>query len=209
MLHRWTLLFILAVFGLHANAYADNRIDCRSSNYRYSYCSADTYNSVRLVRQLSGSSCDFGRSWGYDRRGVWVDNGCAATFEYGRGRGGRNDAGKVVAGVAAVAILGAILSANKSDNDRRDRDWNGAHVPNWAVGSFSGYDPRARYDIDIHIDSNGAIDGYAGRDHFDGQFDGDRVYLDNRSYSVSQNGNGFRLVADDDRRDVIDFSRRR
>jgi hypothetical protein len=118
-------------------------IECRSSGYRYSYCPADTDNRVDLIRQSSGSSCDYGRSWGYDNRGIWVDNGCAATFRYGRdGRHGGNDAGKVIAGVAAVAILGAILSSN---NDRRDRDdrndhrddgarWSAARVPGWAVG---------------------------------------------------------------------------
>jgi hypothetical protein len=46
----------------------------------YQYCRADTRNGVRLYRQLSRSSCQYNNTWGYDRRGVWVDNGCRAEF---------------------------------------------------------------------------------------------------------------------------------
>jgi hypothetical protein len=72
------------------------QIYCASDNGRRNYCDTDTRGGVRLVRQRSGSACVEGRSWGYDRRGIWVDRGCRADFEvgdryrdrdYGRGRG--------------------------------------------------------------------------------------------------------------------------
>jgi hypothetical protein len=44
---------------------------------------------VRLIRQISGSTCSQGSSWGYDAHGIWVDNGCQAEFEMnGNGRAG-------------------------------------------------------------------------------------------------------------------------
>ncbi|WP_394541304.1 DUF3011 domain-containing protein [Lysobacter enzymogenes] len=62
-----------------------NTIRCESDGGRQQYCDADTRGGVRLNRQLSKSSCIQGRSWGYDRRGVWVSQGCRADFEIGRG----------------------------------------------------------------------------------------------------------------------------
>ncbi len=67
-------------------------LTCSSNNGKYRYCRADTQNNVRLVRQLSGSRCDYRYSWGYDYRGIWVDRGCRAQFEYGRGGGGNTGA---------------------------------------------------------------------------------------------------------------------
>jgi hypothetical protein len=33
-----------------------------------------------MINQRSGSRCEQGYSWGYDRRGIWVDHGCRADF---------------------------------------------------------------------------------------------------------------------------------
>src|SRR5690348_9983667 len=54
-----------------ATAAAFQEFYCASDDGRRHYCNADTRGGVRLVRQRSGSSCVQGRSWGYDRRGVW------------------------------------------------------------------------------------------------------------------------------------------
>ena len=55
-------------------------ITCSSNNGKRVYCEADTRGGVRLVRQISGSSCQQGSTWGYDSRGIWVDRGCRAEF---------------------------------------------------------------------------------------------------------------------------------
>jgi len=39
------------------------------------------------VNQRSGSACVQGRTWGFNRNSIWVDRGCRADFEVGRGRG--------------------------------------------------------------------------------------------------------------------------
>jgi len=56
-------------------------VRCESNDGRRHYCELDTRNGVRLVKQNSGSPCDQDRTWGYDRRGIWVDRGCRADFE--------------------------------------------------------------------------------------------------------------------------------
>ena len=60
------------------------RVRCesvQSNSYGRKYCPADTRGGVRLIRQISNSTCSQGSSWGYDTHGVWVDNGCQAEFE--------------------------------------------------------------------------------------------------------------------------------
>ena len=59
-------------------------INCSSNDGKRNYCSADTSRGVTLVRQISGSACIQGSTWGYDRRGVWVDRGCRADFRLNR-----------------------------------------------------------------------------------------------------------------------------
>jgi hypothetical protein len=56
------------------------------SNGRRVYCDADTRFGVRMVRQHTGGPCEMGQTWGYDRRGIWVDRGCRADFELGERR---------------------------------------------------------------------------------------------------------------------------
>ena len=48
------------------------------------YCEADTRNGVVLTRQVSESDCHYGRTWGYDSNGIWVDGGCRAEFQLRR-----------------------------------------------------------------------------------------------------------------------------
>jgi Protein of unknown function (DUF3011) len=99
-------------------------MNCASNDGRYKYCRVDTQNYVRLVRQNSGSPCTYGRTWGYDYRGIWVDRGCRATFDYGRGGGGgggSNTGAAVAAGILGAIIVGsAIAAANNDKSDHHD-----------------------------------------------------------------------------------------
>ena len=63
-------------------------IYCASDNGRRAVCPTDTRGGVQLVRKRSDASCDYGRDWGYDRRGIWVDRGCRADFRIGGGGDG-------------------------------------------------------------------------------------------------------------------------
>ncbi len=65
------------------------RIRCESDNGRTRTCAIPARADVRLVRQLSSARCVEGQTWGQDRGGLWVTQGCRGEFEvYGRGNGG-------------------------------------------------------------------------------------------------------------------------
>ncbi|MCE3004389.1 MAG: DUF3011 domain-containing protein [Xanthomonadaceae bacterium] len=66
-------------------------VRCESRDFRDNYCPVNTRGGVRLLRQISRSDCWEGETWGYDRRGIWVTQGCAAEFEVGGARGGYDD----------------------------------------------------------------------------------------------------------------------
>jgi hypothetical protein len=61
-----------------------DRLVCESRDYARRYCPADiAYGAATLTQQISDTRCIYGRNWGYDRRGVWVDDGCGGEFEIG------------------------------------------------------------------------------------------------------------------------------
>ena len=75
-------------------------VRCSSDDGKRNYCSVDTTNArIRMVKQVSGSSCVEGTTWGFDTRGIWVDKGCRADFavetggRYGNGYGNGNGHG--------------------------------------------------------------------------------------------------------------------
>ncbi|HEX8452714.1 MAG TPA: DUF3011 domain-containing protein [Longimicrobium sp.] len=82
----------LAIAGLLAlspsGAEAQTTITCESRGHDRAYCAADTRGGVRLVRQLSDARCESGRSWGADRSGIWVSQGCRGQFAVGSTYGG-------------------------------------------------------------------------------------------------------------------------
>ncbi|MEO8803351.1 MAG: DUF3011 domain-containing protein [Rudaea sp.] len=61
-------------------------ISCSSHNYEYNFCAADLGRGghARLRRQTSGSPCVEGRTFGSNRAGVWVVQGCAGIFTIDR-----------------------------------------------------------------------------------------------------------------------------
>jgi len=53
---------------------------CESHGRGRSYCRADTRFGVRLTHQISRTHCSRDRTWGFDRKHVWVSDGCRAEF---------------------------------------------------------------------------------------------------------------------------------
>ncbi len=95
-------------------------ITCSSDNGQRVYCNANTRGGVRMVRQISGSSCRQGTTWGYDSRGIWVDRGCRAEFEVaGRGSGFTGGSG----GAARTISAGTTISVRTNESiDVRNSD---------------------------------------------------------------------------------------
>jgi hypothetical protein len=82
----YVLCFVLiALFSLltYSSSLASNTIRCKSEGFGYEYCSVDTRGGVKLAEQLSDTPCQQEENWGYDRQGIWVDNGCAGVFVIG------------------------------------------------------------------------------------------------------------------------------
>ena len=63
----------------------ERRLTCSSNHGERVYCELDTRGvAIDLARQISGSPCRMGETWGWDRRGIWVDRGCRAEFSIRR-----------------------------------------------------------------------------------------------------------------------------
>jgi len=85
--------FAIALMLFSSSALAD-RVTCESKGGNRTNCRMDTSGGVNLVKQLSGTPCRQGATWGFNRHGVWVDRGCRAVFASGGvpGSGGRRHA---------------------------------------------------------------------------------------------------------------------
>ena len=59
------------------------RIFCESRDYHRNFCpTGGNVSNARLVVQQSQAACIQGRTWGYDRNGIWVTQGCSGEFEF-------------------------------------------------------------------------------------------------------------------------------
>ncbi len=193
----------LLAAALPPAARADERtIRCESRRGRYQFCSADTENRVELRRQFSDTPCVLWRTWGYDYRGVWVDNGCRAEFRVGRGGLSGGAAAAIVGGIAAAAIIAGIAANKSGHHDEWDR-----RVPEWAIGSFRGWDDRERQLLQVNISPGGGVQGWADADEFTGRIAGDRLYVRARTFRIRPNGDGIRLDEQGGRRQQIDLWR--
>ncbi|MBS1871633.1 MAG: DUF3011 domain-containing protein [Acidobacteria bacterium] len=95
---------------------------CASNNGERVYCDADTRNGVTLSRQISGTACVEGRTWGYDNRGVWVDRGCRAEFTVNpRGGGGFRPG-------ASPQTRSVVCASNNGERVYCEADTRGADV---------------------------------------------------------------------------------
>lgn len=54
---------------------------CASDDMQRAWCPADARFGVQLTRQRSESPCIQGQTWGYGKRGIWVDRGCRGDFQ--------------------------------------------------------------------------------------------------------------------------------
>ncbi|MBZ3693574.1 DUF3011 domain-containing protein [Phyllobacterium calauticae] len=83
-MYRYILALAVTLGGMQfvtvPAAQAQERpIRCESRSFRYNECETDM-RRPRIIRQLSGSACIPGQSWGFSRGTIWVDKGCSAVF---------------------------------------------------------------------------------------------------------------------------------
>ncbi len=126
-------------------------VECSSTSGRIQRCPVDARGGVVLQTQYSRSGCYQNETWGFDATGVWVSNGCRASFLVGQPPQNHSSGKNTAAAVAAVALIAAaVLAANKDDHNERDdaREYNGgcdaaragAQLPSYASPSYrNGY----------------------------------------------------------------------
>lgn len=96
------LAALLFTFSFWRTTFGQSRpqtVTCSSNNNRRNWCEMPRRN-VSLSRQISGSSCIRGQTWGSDDRGIWVDRGCRGEFligdSWGGGPGNRRGPGQII-----------------------------------------------------------------------------------------------------------------
>lgn len=104
-------------------------IACASIDYQPAVCPVDTQGHVVMLREVSsGNLCHYGRTWGFDARGIWVSHGCRAEFGFGR---------------AAAPLPAPPVAA--------------PGVPAWAVGTFLGLNPDSSAQARLVIGPEGRV----------------------------------------------------
>ena len=169
----WHALILSVIITGSSAVQAQDTIACESRHQRHEYCRVNTENNVRLRRQLSHNQCIEGRTWGYDRRGIWVDDGCRAVFEYGY-RHRDDDYG-----------------GERPHRPDRDRD-----LPNWLIGTYRGYDPEYRDTLTLRIHPDGKIIGHVGGRRISGYYEARtrEIVFPDASLRVERERRGIRLT---------------
>mgnify|MGYP001045600451 CR=1 FL=1 len=212
----------LAVLLVAPPAFA-RTVRCESRDYRHTYCPVPTYGDVQLRSERSRSACHYGRTWGYDHRGIWVDRGCRADFavdegrrgsysgyggydSYDRDRDSGSKTGAAVAGVALGAAIAAAIVASKNKHRQDDREV----VPSWLVGRFEGYNTEQHVDVAMQISPSGAVTGYLpGGQQVYGSYRDGRVAFSDAEFDVEKTGSGFTLTQRGNRDNVVVYHRDR
>ncbi len=66
-------------YGGNGGGGGNQIIECNSIRYQPARCSVRINSGVQVDRVLGGE-CIQGRTWGWDRGGIWVEDGCRARF---------------------------------------------------------------------------------------------------------------------------------
>lgn len=67
--------------------FSGKTLKCESSDGKYKTCGSNLYGNPDLIRQLSGTPCQQGVSWGLRNGSIWVDKGCRGEFRIGESSG--------------------------------------------------------------------------------------------------------------------------
>ena len=203
-------------------ALADYTIRCGSDGNRYRTCRLNEPGYVSIERKISGASCDKGRSWDFNRREIWVDNGCEADFRVetqGPSQSGGTDNSRAAAaavGVLAGAVILGALAHNKDhvdDEKYRDENYQGSrhtsYVPQWMVGHFSGYNPMYGADVKMRINEDGRVVAHARGEEIRGYINDERLHVGNTVFRIDQTREGFVTHQVGDRHNEVRYRRDR
>ena len=214
----WTCCAMLIACFVSPNVFADQVIRCESHKHAYKMCRVDTHGYVYLSRELSKGHCVQGRTWDYDRRGIWVDDNCKGEFvvESRHHTDNHEDhhGKEAVAAAAAIALIAAATAA-ASHNDHEDRyhddnyhhGGHSSYIPNWMIGDFKGYNLRYGTSIRLRIDKDGRADANIEGKRLQGYVNDGRLYVGNAEFDIERAGEGFNTVQRGDRSNRVHYER--
>lgn len=104
----------LTMLALPATGFAQDIIRCNSDDMRRHYCEVGPNRDIRFARQVSGSRCVPGSTYGIERNRIWVDRGCRADFQVYRDNSGRGPGN---------SDWGRSHNPNRDRDRDRDYDW--------------------------------------------------------------------------------------
>jgi Protein of unknown function (DUF3011) len=213
MIGTCTGLLALASVSWPLAASANYSVTCESKGNNYQRCPISQAGYVTLTRNLSKTDCVRGRNWDFDRREIWVDDGCRAQFSVNTSsysdhgsHGGSSDGAKVAGALIGLAVLGAAIhnSQHKDDNRYQDDRYNDAsyhgsrhssYMPGWMVGTFEGYNPQYNATIELTIGSDGqargTADSRAGSARINGWVSNQELHVGDSTFSINQTRDGF------------------
>jgi DUF3011 family protein len=149
-------------------------VKCESNDGRRNYC-GQYGDQVRLERQISGSPCIEGQTWGVDRTGLWVDRGCRAIFTV---------RGYVQGGGLPGESNSPWWNRDPSDTWPPRGDWHGG---NWGSGGACFYKDRGfggSYFCMRRGEQRDSLAGYGDQISSIRVFGGARVFVfDDRNFS--------------------------
>ena len=167
-----------------ALAKAQGPVKCESNDGRRAYCGRYEPNQVRLDKQFGNAPCVQGRSWGVDNRGLWVDNGCRASFAIVRGPGGPGPGGPVGPG-GGPGAPGSPWWGNEPIPSWPPRgDWHGG---NWNKGGACFFADR-NFGGSYFCMRRGEVRDYLGP--YSDQISSIRVFGGARAYIFEDRGFG-------------------
>lgn len=98
------------------------------------------------------------------------------------------------------------------DRDR-DRGFGQNTPPDWAIGTFRGYSPKYKLDVELRIDPRGHVFRYIWSrkntrpDSAEGSWERGKLVFGGDTYYLSRRGGGIRTVKSSDPGDYTNFSR--
>lgn len=197
---------------------ADQTVRCESHNHAYKTCKVDTHGYVYLSRELSRGHCDQGRTWDYDRRGIWVDDNCKGEFviESRHHTDGHKDhhGKEAVAAAAAIALIAAATAAADHDDhkdryhdDDYHRGGHSSYLPHWMTGSFKGYNLQYGASVRLRIDDDGRVAAEVQGQQVHGYINDGRLYVGNAEFDIERAGDGFNTVQRGNRSNRVHYER--
>lgn len=161
MIRRFVMVVaVLAVSSVQAAQAQDQKpgaIACESLDGRYRHCSVKDLDvtSVRIEQSQGRRECLQDKTWGVDKGGIWVNNGCRARFAYMTGPGGQASATAEPRGPVAPTNAPKVADTaplKQACVDRAAKDWK------IDAGSVEPTEPRqlATGDYEVSVASKDA-----------------------------------------------------